>query len=154
MNKEQYIHIDRYGNKHYYSDREMIIRHREDGPAVEYTDGDKEWYINGEELTEEEFNTRMSKEDPPENQNESPKPKDVRVVESSDRCLVSTRKYGDPPTVAEVIELLQEMPGHLRCYFRPKYHGSLDYVDEIPLHYHGICEMEPEGMPRQVTFLC
>jgi hypothetical protein len=25
----------------------MIIRHREDGPAVEYTDGDKEWFING-----------------------------------------------------------------------------------------------------------
>jgi hypothetical protein len=47
MNKEQYIHIDGYGNKHYYSDREMIIRHREDGPAVEYTDGDKEWFING-----------------------------------------------------------------------------------------------------------
>ena len=32
------------------------IRHREDGPAIEYTDGDKEWYLNGEELTEEEFN--------------------------------------------------------------------------------------------------
>src|SRR6056300_1245101 len=83
MNKEQYIHIDGYGNKHYYSDREMIIRHREDGPAVEYTDGDKEWfingalhredgpafeyandgnawYINGELLTEKEFNTRMN----------------------------------------------------------------------------------------------
>lgn len=68
--------------------------------------------------------------------------------------LVSTHKYGDPPTVSEVIEKLQEMPQHLRCYFRPKYHGAMDYVDEIPLHYHGICEMEPEGKPRQVTFLC
>jgi len=72
----------------------------------------------------------------------------------SQQCLVSTHKYGDPPTVAEVIERLQEMPQHLRCYFRPKYHGAMDYVDEIPLHYLGICEMEPEGRPRQVTFLC
>jgi|DEB0MinimDraft_4_1074332.scaffolds.fasta_scaffold01926_15 hypothetical protein len=72
----------------------------------------------------------------------------------SQQCLVSTHKYGDPPTVAEVIERLKEMPQHLRCYFRPKYHGAMDYVDEIPLHYLGICEMEPEGRPRQVTFLC
>jgi len=70
------------------------------------------------------------------------------------RCLVSTHKYGDPPTVAEVIARLQEMPQHLRCYFRPKYHGAMDYVDEIPLHLLGICETEPEGKSRQVTFLC
>ena len=25
----------------------MTIHHREDGPAVEYPDGDKSWYING-----------------------------------------------------------------------------------------------------------
>jgi len=24
------------------------IRHREDGPAIEYSDGTKEWYLNGE----------------------------------------------------------------------------------------------------------
>ena len=68
--------------------------------------------------------------------------------------LVSTHKYGDPPTVAEVIERLQEMPQHLRCYFRPKYHGSLDFTDEIPLHYYGICEQEKNGRQPQVTFLC
>jgi hypothetical protein len=34
--------------------------HREDGPAVEYTNGSKAWYINGKRLTEEEFNTRMN----------------------------------------------------------------------------------------------
>ena len=28
--------------------------HREDGPAVEYADGTKSWYLNGEEVTEEE----------------------------------------------------------------------------------------------------
>ena len=33
-------------------------RHREDGPACEYTNGDKSWYLNGEELTEEEFNNK------------------------------------------------------------------------------------------------
>ena len=33
-------------------------RHREDGPAVESANGDKFWYINGENLTETEFNAR------------------------------------------------------------------------------------------------
>jgi hypothetical protein len=28
--------------------------HREDGPACEYTNGDKEWALNGEQLTESE----------------------------------------------------------------------------------------------------
>ena len=44
--KEQFIHIDEQGTKHYYSDREMRIHHREDGPAVEDADGGKMWYIN------------------------------------------------------------------------------------------------------------
>ncbi|MFA5024234.1 MAG: hypothetical protein WC523_04720 [Patescibacteria group bacterium] len=30
-------------------------RDREDGPAVEYSDGDKAWFIKGVEYTEEEF---------------------------------------------------------------------------------------------------
>ena len=30
-------------------------RHREDGPAVECADGDKWWYLNGKELSEQEF---------------------------------------------------------------------------------------------------
>ena len=46
MNKEQFIHIDENGDKRYYADREMTILHREDGPAVEYANGNKEWYIN------------------------------------------------------------------------------------------------------------
>src|SRR5690606_6887315 len=36
-------------------------RHREDGPAIEYTNGDKRWYIEEKELTEEEFNARPKK---------------------------------------------------------------------------------------------
>ena len=81
--KEQFIHINEAGSKFYFSDREMNILHRDDGPAIEYADGSrewflngklhredghaveyadnsKEWYLNGEELTEEEFNARMN----------------------------------------------------------------------------------------------
>jgi hypothetical protein len=35
--------------------------HREDGPAFEYADGDRYWYLNGEEYTEEEFNKKTAK---------------------------------------------------------------------------------------------
>ena len=81
--KEQFIHIKESGNKAYYSDREMTILHREDGPAIEWANGYKAWYLNGELhredgpaaewadgskawylndkfLTEEEFNARMN----------------------------------------------------------------------------------------------
>ena len=34
--------------------------HREDGPAIEYSNGTENWYINGEELTEDEFNQRIN----------------------------------------------------------------------------------------------
>jgi hypothetical protein len=46
--KEQYIYIDEYGNKFYYKDREMKIRHRTDGPAFEGINGTKVWYVDGE----------------------------------------------------------------------------------------------------------
>ena len=46
--KGQFIQIDRFGTKRHYSDREMTILHREDGPAIEYSDDSKEWYLNGE----------------------------------------------------------------------------------------------------------
>ena len=35
--------------------------HREDGPAIEWANGDKFYYINGEELTKQEFKARDSK---------------------------------------------------------------------------------------------
>lgn len=44
----QYIKIDKDGDKFYYKDKQMTISHREDGPAVEFTDGYKAWYINGQ----------------------------------------------------------------------------------------------------------
>ena len=34
--------------------------HREDGPAIEWANGTKEWYINGRKLTEQEFNNRKA----------------------------------------------------------------------------------------------
>ena len=46
--------IDEYGTKVYYNAYGQI--HREDGPAIEYLNGDKEWYLNGMEHTEQEFN--------------------------------------------------------------------------------------------------
>ena len=38
--------------------------HREDGPAIEYANDDKEWWLDGEDYTEEEFiaKTRPTKE--------------------------------------------------------------------------------------------
>jgi len=45
--KTQYIKIDECGDKFYYSDAAMKISHREDGPAVEYANGHKEWWVNG-----------------------------------------------------------------------------------------------------------
>ena len=35
--------------------------HRLDGPAIEYKNGGPRWFINNKQLTEEEFNNRMSK---------------------------------------------------------------------------------------------
>jgi hypothetical protein len=61
--KTQYIKINEYGDKYYYADKAMTIRHREDGPALEYADGDKAWYVDGKcFITEEEFNRRTAKE--------------------------------------------------------------------------------------------
>ena len=39
------IITSRYGFKSWYFNGK---RHRTDGPALEYSDGSKEWYINGE----------------------------------------------------------------------------------------------------------
>lgn len=88
MREEQYIHIDEEGNKSYFADREMKILHRTDGPAmewangtkewylddelhrvdgpaVEWADGTKEWYVNGAQYTEEEFEN-ITKQQPVE----------------------------------------------------------------------------------------
>jgi hypothetical protein len=47
MHRPVYIKINENGDKFYHSDREMEILHREDGPAIEYADGSKAWWLNG-----------------------------------------------------------------------------------------------------------
>ena len=49
----QYIKIDSDGDKFYYKNKEMDIYHREDGPAIEFQDGYKSWYINGKRHRED-----------------------------------------------------------------------------------------------------
>jgi hypothetical protein len=41
------------GTKVWYLNGEF---HREDGPTIEYVSGHKEWYLNGKQITEQEFN--------------------------------------------------------------------------------------------------
>ena len=36
-------------------------RHREDGPAIEWADGDKEWYLNGIEYSESDWKKEVAK---------------------------------------------------------------------------------------------
>jgi hypothetical protein len=43
----QYIKINEDGDKTYWKNKEMTILHREDGPAIEWVDGYKAWYLNG-----------------------------------------------------------------------------------------------------------
>ena len=50
-----YMHEFYYTNNKYWYNRNDSI-HRLDGPAIEYANGDKYWYINGKGYSEEEFN--------------------------------------------------------------------------------------------------
>ena len=45
------VKTDSYGNIYYYNDLNQL--HREDGPAVEYADGDKFWFLNGQRHRED-----------------------------------------------------------------------------------------------------
>ena len=36
------------------------LRHRQHGPAVEYANGDQRWYLNGQQLTEQEHAHRVN----------------------------------------------------------------------------------------------
>ena len=57
----EYLHIDSKPPRSIYSFYKDGKRHREDGPAIEWADGAKEWYLNGVMLTEKEFNEKMKK---------------------------------------------------------------------------------------------
>ena len=74
MDDFKFSHIDKRGNKYWYSHDEINFKylrciedingdkywydnfayHRIDGPAIEYVDGRKFWYLNGKKITEEE----------------------------------------------------------------------------------------------------
>jgi hypothetical protein len=47
MKRKTFTRIDKGGTKRYYSDPEMTIYHREDGPAIEHANGSKYWRLNG-----------------------------------------------------------------------------------------------------------
>ena len=45
MNK-YFVTVDNKGNTRWYKDAKGTVLHRTDGPAIEYTNGDKSWYMN------------------------------------------------------------------------------------------------------------
>jgi len=47
------IHKDNLWRKSWHNENGQL--HREDGPAVEHSDGTKEWYLNDKKYTEQEF---------------------------------------------------------------------------------------------------
>lgn len=64
-----------------------------------------------------------------------------------------------PATVKEIIEALQKLPQDLPCFFRPKYTGSVEPTDNIPVNLDGISEMHPNPKiypdeQKHVCFLC
>ena len=59
MNKQPELVINIYGTKLWYLDGKL---HREDGPAIEFPDGYKEWYLNDEIFLKEEWFKRLTPE--------------------------------------------------------------------------------------------
>jgi len=45
--EEQYIVTNADDDKRYFKDKAKTILHREDGPAIEWGDGSKMWFVNG-----------------------------------------------------------------------------------------------------------
>jgi hypothetical protein len=111
--EEQYIKIDRDGNKFYYQGKAMTIlhrldgpaverangskswfvdgkRHRLDGPAVEDANGDKAWWVDGKELSEEAFNTLTKPLEPLKTMND--KPTYAMLADMRDRALFAERE--------------------------------------------------------------
>ena len=47
------VEVDKYGTRRWYNESKQL--HRTDGPAVEFPNGSKSWYLNGVLITENEF---------------------------------------------------------------------------------------------------
>ena len=45
--KKYYVTVDEEGTTRWYKDAKCTVLHRENGPAIEYADGDKFWHQNG-----------------------------------------------------------------------------------------------------------
>ena len=48
--------VDRVGTVRYRNSDGFL--HREDGPATEWEDGSREWYLDGKQLSKDEFEAR------------------------------------------------------------------------------------------------
>ena len=46
--KKYYVVVDDFGATRWFKDAEHSIRHRENGPAVEYSNGFEAWFQNGQ----------------------------------------------------------------------------------------------------------
>ena len=46
--KKYYVTVDDAGTTRWYKDAKCKILHRENGPAIEYADGSKSWWQNGQ----------------------------------------------------------------------------------------------------------
>jgi len=55
---EYTVKVNDYGDRYWYLNGK---RHREDGPAIEYSNGRRWWYLNGIEYTEEDFIKKTAK---------------------------------------------------------------------------------------------
>ena len=46
--QKYWVTVDAKGTTRWYKDAKGTVLHRTDGPAIEWADGDKEWYLDGQ----------------------------------------------------------------------------------------------------------
>ena len=51
------LKINKEGDRFWYNKKNLL--HREDGPASEWNDGDKWWYLNGKYYTKKDYNAKI-----------------------------------------------------------------------------------------------
>ena len=52
------VTVDDYGKQQWYRNNKL---HREDGPAIIYSDGEKKWYLEGKDYREEDYHAKLRK---------------------------------------------------------------------------------------------
>ena len=58
--KKYHVTVDEDGCISWYKDAEFTVLHRDGAPAFEHVDGGKEWWLNGQQLTEQEHTHRVN----------------------------------------------------------------------------------------------